>query len=137
MERRNFLKLTGLAAIGTAAIPSLSVAALSTEDAVSGLIINEFDYLQLDKAGVKQYVEDYLSQYQPNWIGSMKMRFIYLMNMKAEQSDLITQLTRTYILSTDFFRNKMDETKPVQYLGLYNPYKNPCANPFSATYYPA
>lgn len=136
MERRNFLKLTGLAAIGTAAIPSLSVAALSTENAASGLIINEFGYLQLDIAGVKQYVEDYLRQYQPNWIGCMKMRSLFLMNMKADKSDLITELTRTYILSTDFFRNKMDETKPVQYLGLYNPYKTPCANPFSGTYYP-
>jgi hypothetical protein len=43
----------------------------------------------------------------------------------------------TYLLSTDFFLNKMDVKKPIFYIAYYNPYKRACANPFSNLYYPS
>lgn len=41
-----------------------------------------------------------------------------------------------FLLSTDFFINKMDPAKPVKYRALYDPYQIPCSNPFSSTFYP-
>lgn len=136
MKRRNFLKLTGLVAVGTAALPSLGLASVSTEDAMAGLIKNEFNYLKLDEEGLNQFVVDYLHQHYHSSVNKMKLRTLYFLNYTSTQSQLVSQLTRRYILSTDFFRNRMDESKPVTYVGLYNAYKMPCANPFSSLFYP-
>lgn len=35
-----------------------------------------------------------------------------------------------YLLSTDFFVHDADETRLVNYLGLYNPFESVCRNPF-------
>lgn len=40
-----------------------------------------------------------------------------------------------FLLSTDYFINKMDLKKEVKYNNLYNPYKNYCSNPFSNLFY--
>jgi hypothetical protein len=136
MKRRNFLKLTGLAAAGTAALPSMGLASVSTEDAMARLIRNEFHYLKLDEAGLNQFVANYLDRHYHSTVSKIKLRSYYFLNFSSTQSQLVNQLTRRYILSTDFFSNKMDESKPVQYMGLYNAYKTPCANPFSAIFYP-
>ena len=40
-----------------------------------------------------------------------------------------------FLLSTDFFFNKMDRSKPVSYIGIYDPYHRPCQNPFSNLHY--
>lgn len=41
------------------------------------------------------------------------------------------QIVTSFLLSTDFFINKMNPNLPVHYVGLYNPYKTSCTNPFS------
>lgn len=41
-----------------------------------------------------------------------------------------------FLLSTDFFMNKMDSRKKINYIGFYNPYKLSCGSPFSNLYYP-
>lgn len=46
-----------------------------------------------------------------------------------------SEIVGDFLLSTDFFMNKMDVNKKITYLGLYNPYKRPCSNPFSNLYY--
>jgi hypothetical protein len=56
--------------------------------------------------------------------------------MKASNARLGSMITQEYLLSTDFFRNKMDESRIVKYIGFYNPYQMPCTNPFSSTFYP-
>lgn len=136
MRRRNFLKLAGIATLGTAALPGLGIASVSTEEALAGLIKSEFNYLQLDQEGLEQFVEDYLSLQHHSSVNKMKLRSYYLLKLNSTDSQLITKLTRNYIQSTDFFRNRMNESLPVKYIGFYNPYKTPCANPFSAFYYP-
>ena len=45
------------------------------------------------------------------------------------------QFVEKFLLSTDFFTNKMDESKEIQFIGLYQPYQKPCFNPFSNLYY--
>jgi hypothetical protein len=36
-----------------------------------------------------------------------------------------------FLLSTDFFWNNSDETRPVRYLAYNNPYRTGCANPLA------
>jgi len=47
-----------------------------------------------------------------------------------------SKIVGTFLLSTNFFKNKMDPNKPVKYEYLFDPYKYPCSNPFSNLYYP-
>ncbi|MCC9165619.1 hypothetical protein [Pontibacter harenae] len=144
MLRRKFLKLSGLGALVVAA-PTAGFASISLKDATVGSIINEFDYLQLDKKGVEQFVDDFLAY--NFWNGSFKhtlvMRAIYTTKTKSDRSvslfktNMLKTLADTYLLSTDFFSNNMDENKPLKYMGLYSPHLKPCANPFSFIHYPA
>ncbi|WP_375418915.1 hypothetical protein [uncultured Hymenobacter sp.] len=137
MRRRNFLKIAGL---GTAAIavPAVAATSGSTVKATAGIILHEFRFLKLDQAGVEKFVEDY---YQLTGGGStlttkLKTKAYYLFKIDSERSQLVRTITTLYLLSTDFFQNRMDESRKVKYLGWYNPHKTPCANPFSSIYYP-
>lgn len=125
-----------LAGAGTAllAIPGMAFMAASYTEAAKGLILNELDYLKPEKAGVEQFVQEYALSMTPNF--PIKIRSLYMVRASASQSKLVNDMVQDYLLSTDFFRNRMDEQKPLKYLGLYNPYKTPCANPFSNLYYP-
>jgi hypothetical protein len=64
------------------------------------------------------------------------MRGYSFFGINASQSGKVNQLLTAYLLSTDFFTNKMDESKTIKYVGLYNPYTRPCAHPFSNNVYP-
>ena len=138
MNRRNFLKLTGITGVAVLALPGFGFVSTSVKEAAVGIIMQELDYLKLDKKGVEQYVEDhYKTHYINNSLTSqLKIRSFYFLHVKPEKSYLVKDLVENYLLSTDFFINKMDESKTVKYLGLYDPYTKPCFNPFSRLYYP-
>lgn len=40
-------------------------------------------------------------------------------------------LARQFLLSTDFFYGKTENSAELRYLGWHNPYERPCANPFA------
>lgn len=133
MNRRFFLKLTGAGA-AMVVLPGMGFVYTSYQRAAKGLILDELDYLTLDVAGVEQFVQDYATNKHDNYL--LKIRGLYMLRTSARKSKVVEELVQDYLLSTDFFRNRMDESKPLKYIGLYNPYKTPCANPFSAVYYP-
>jgi len=138
MNRRNFLKFTGITGVAVIALPSFGFVSTSVKNAAVGIIKQELHYLKLEKEGVEQFVNDhYKTHYINNSLMSqLKIRSFYFLHVKPEHSYLVTDLIESYLLSTDFFINKMDESKPLKYLGLYNPYTKPCFNPFSKLYYP-
>jgi hypothetical protein len=41
----------------------------------------------------------------------------------------LEQMTSVFLLSTDFFVNGADETKPVRFRQFFHPYVSPCWNP--------
>ncbi len=136
MRRRDFLKLSGITTFSLAALPSLGIVSVSTEEALAGLLVKEFDYLKLDLEGVKTFIKEFTNANPYSMLELIKLRAFYLMDLKIHQSEMVTELAINYIKSTDFFLNRMDESRPVKYLGLYNPYRTPCANPFSTFYIP-
>ncbi|UOR06567.1 hypothetical protein MUN82_05585 [Hymenobacter aerilatus] len=137
MFRRKFLKIAGLGAAAVA-LPSLGAYAVSLNEATAGIILHQFRFLNLDKEGVDQFVLDYYKQEgsSRSAFAHVKMRGYYMLNINSDQSQLVRTITTLYLLSTDFFQNRMNELKLVRYQGIYDPYKTPCANPFSALYYP-
>ena len=63
----------------------------------------------------------------------MKIKAHYYFNVQSTSSKA---LVKDFLQATDFFYNKMDESKEVKYTGLYNVYQKPCSNPFSHYFYP-
>lgn len=136
MFRRKFLKTVGLG-VGAVTLPSLGAYAVPLNDATAGVIRHQFRFLRLDEQGVARFVRDYYQEQKNNSLMiQLKMKLYYLFRVDAEQSQLVRSLTTLYLLSTDFFQNKMDESKLVQYQGIYDLYKTPCGHPFSALRYP-
>ena len=137
MRRRSVLQLLGL---GTAAVAvsAVGINAISVENALAGIILNEFSFLKIDRKGLDQFVADYYRMVwaNKNVLTNAKTKTYYFLEVKGDQSKLVRTFAQLYLLSTDFFQNRMDESKEVKYLGWYNPHKTPCANPFSALYYP-
>ena len=137
MQRRKFLLLTGL---GTAlvAVPTFGFLATSAQEAAVDIVLNELDYLKIDRREAERFVADFYQNIKKNkeLYTQFRLRALSLFKVKADDSDMVELLTRNFIASSDFFINKMDESKPVRYLGLYNAYRTPCANPFSFVYYP-
>ncbi|ALI99897.1 twin-arginine translocation signal domain-containing protein [Rufibacter tibetensis] len=138
MNRRSFLKLTGLAGAALITLPSLGYVYTSNQDAAVGIILDELKYLKLDKKGVEQFVQNYFQNHyvKDSLRAQINLKSIYFLDLNIQKSEMVTKMVQDYLLSTDFFMNKMDETKTVKYMGVYTPYKRPCANPFSSFYYP-
>lgn len=125
------------AGIGTALIP-VSLYQLSPEiqNYAIRIIKEELYYLKLDSSGVHQFVNDYFQARENNLNESLKWKLAYFLKLDWRRSGRISDLIKYYLLSSDFFINKTDESKIVNYLGLFNSYKSPVPNPYSFVIYP-
>jgi len=135
MNRRKFLLLAGVST-GALVIPaSVYFVSGSVKKYAALLIEKELFYLKLEAGSVDKYVNDYFGNTN-NAMTRMRWKSMYYLNVTWEKSDQLMELIKYYLLSSDFFINKMDEHKTVHYLGLYSPYKSPVPNPFAYTLYP-
>lgn len=141
MKRRKFLTIAGISATALA----LPVVAINSnaffKQAVVSVITRQLNYLNLDKKGVEQYAEDLTREMQNfSFERAKKIRVKvgseYLFPGSLSKMDVEDGFLSNFLLSTDFFTNKMDETMLVKYNGLFHGYKKPCSNPFSHFYYP-
>lgn len=131
---------------GTLAVGTGYVASTGFYDVVDRIVRQELAYLPISDDVYSAFMRDVRQQKAINHLGSEKEWFIRLHFMlgKAGASLLPyrykyeqykSQIVGTFLLSTDFFYNGMDENKSVAYRNLYHPYKNACSNPFSSLYY--
>jgi hypothetical protein len=132
MKRRTFLMTPG--AGSAAAILSFRFAGSSFEDAAAELIHKELNFLKLDPKGVMRFVNEFSKNKDATY--RLQVKGYAILGIRSSRSGKVNQLVSSYLLSTDFFANGMDERSTVRYVGLYNPYTRPCAHPFSHVYYP-
>ena len=79
-------------------------------------IRRHFDYLTIDEAGLERFVREYEKVYGPVELGNMEgNRLLYT----------------KFLMSTDFFPNGADESRPVRFVALHDPYASPCWSPFA------
>lgn len=128
MKRRKFLTIAGIGAV-IAAVASGKFLTTPFESSVAALIKDELSFLRLDEEGLDKFANDYART------ASRKFKIIVkgydLLGIGAAQSGKIHHIVSTYLLSSDFFLNKMDEKRVVKYVALFDPYLRPCAHPFS------
>ena len=79
-----------------------------------------FDYLDLDPAGVGRFVDTFEQNKYLIRRNPLKLLF----------GPLPDEICMNYLSSTDFFANGADESRPVRFIALYDPYVSPCYNPF-------
>ncbi len=134
MKRRKLLKIAAGLAGGAVILPTgLYLASPGWKEVAAQKIHQELHYLTLDKAGVSRFIDDYLPGYLSQK-DHIRGKLYYYLNTSAHHSNNLFELVRSYLMASDFFLNKMDTTKTVKYLGLFDPYKSPVANPFSYIY---
>jgi hypothetical protein len=102
--------------------------------------------LKLDEADLKKYALEAASLNPFNFSPS-KVKLIGLYN-QLQQIGIKTgpyynkyiryraEIVGNFLLSTDFFWNKLNITDQIKYSGrIFTPYSYPCGNPFSNRYY--
>ena len=128
MKRRTFLTVAGIGgALGL--FTSFKFITTSFEDAAAALIRDELSFLNLDPEGVRNFVRAYAENRDRNY--KLTMKGYNMLGISASQSGKIHQLVSSYMLSSDFFVHKMDESRVIKYVAFYNPYSRPCSHPFS------
>jgi hypothetical protein len=109
-------------------------------DAVVKVLRKRLDYLQLDDADVQRFADDLASRHP---MSSVRLRTLvaagplytgFAFSSHNFLADGIRhgeeRVTTLFLLSSDFFINGSDASKPVRYLGYYDPVR-PCGNPFA------
>lgn len=132
MKRRKFLAIAGIGGV-VAALASFKFLNDPFDKVAKGIIKSELDYLTLDEEGLDKFVADYTRLKDRNY--KLTMKGYSLFGINSSRSGKVHQLVSAYLLSSDFFQNKMDEKRTVKYVGLYDPYTRPCSHPFSHAYY--
>ena len=123
------------------------VKATSLQKVISSMLIRNLEGLNVAPAEIEAYAKDaarnnalHLSFANTQLLSMHEMYSTapFLFPLKKRYARLSTDITSNFLLSTDFFINKMDEHKPVRYSGnVYDMYRSGCANPFSGLYYKA
>lgn len=135
LTRRAFLGL-GVGAAGVAVVGAGGAYMYRDEllymDAgeLAALLRERFDYLRFDLTDEhwREFGDLYIEHY-----GVIAHRTMYLVrDQNTDRYDArVEHLESTFLLSTDFFLNNADESKPVRYVRLYHPYVSPCWNPLA------
>lgn len=137
MKRRQFIRLAGVGAAMCIIPPALYYVAPGVEEYAVQVVKKQLDYLKLAPGSVEQYVKDYFAVRTNDMVSTMKWKATYYLKLDYGRSERSRDLIKYFLLSTDFFIHKADESKVVNYLGLYSPYKSPIPNPYSFLIYPA
>lgn len=132
MKRRQFITIAAIGGV-VSGLASLKFITHPFESVAKGIIKSELNYLKLDEDGLDRFVADYSRLKDRNY--KLTMKGYSLFGINSSRSGKVHQLVSAYLLSSDFFQNKMDETRTIKYIGLYDPYSRPCSHPFSHVHY--
>jgi hypothetical protein len=143
MKRRTFLAY-GLGVIVVAGLGVIGIGPAAARAQVASLVRKRLSFLHLDEAGLQQFAHDQVDALlakRPTW-NRWKYHFLVIFTKQFSQyggysNDQRTRLQRMadnlstlYLLSSDFFVNGADESRTIQYTGLYDSLV-PCSSPFA------
>ncbi|HTF80812.1 MAG TPA: hypothetical protein VL947_03770 [Cytophagales bacterium] len=145
MNRRKFFKYAGIGA-GAATIGGAVFYTTSTlKNLVTHILTEDLKGMQVTEQDIERFAND-AAQINPWGYSDVKVKFIaaygkidwkwlnlpYKYKYQQYRADIVGR----FLLSTNFFREGMDEQKKIVYSGtIYTPYNFPCYNPFSNMYY--
>lgn len=133
MKRRDFIRIAGIGGL-LAGAGAAGWWSQTFESAGAAIIHRELGFLALDEKGVADFMRDYSATCDASF--KRAIRVYRLAGIDSSRSGKVHQMVTQYLLSTDFFRRERGEADTVRYVALYNPYRRPCAHPFSHLQYP-
>ncbi|MCB9666077.1 MAG: hypothetical protein H6732_18360 [Alphaproteobacteria bacterium] len=128
LARRDLL-LLGVSAAGLALVGrALETRWLSHDDLVD-LVLATLPSLTIPRAEVERYVDDLLAAFERPTVEELQKveRFLRVVPYSHEPG-----IAERFLLSSDFFQQGADPSRPVRYLALNDPYLTPCLQPFPA-----
>ena len=142
MERRDFIKvISGISLVsigGYVLLPSF-------QEVAEGIIKDATSQLSIDEDQVYIFMRDAEKEKYWNQFSTVKkgfIRFNYLVENRLfslpysnKYQQYKNQIVGWFLLSTDYFTNKMNDQEKISYVSFYNPYKRACGIPFSNIYY--
>jgi hypothetical protein len=143
MKRRTFIK-TGIILAGLGLLSLLTIP--SFKNTVIKMIQKDTAQLKLSQSSIEKFMKD--ANKEQFWVKFSRgkkiliVAFTYVGIFKSmlpfynKYIQYRGQITGHFLLSTDFFMQRMDANQQVQYTQFYNPYKQACYNPFSSNFYP-
>jgi hypothetical protein len=144
MKRREFIWVGTIAALGVSVGGYVFFS--SFERLVRKIIFKDTQGLSVSSEEITKFLLDTRKTHTLEMFSFSKKELIkwsyYLDNplihmpYEAKYNVYRSQIVGLFLLSTDFFQNKMDPKRPIHYVKIYNPYFTPCSNPFSNLYYP-
>jgi hypothetical protein len=143
IKRRTFL-LGGLGVIVVAGLGVIGIGPVAARSHVASVVRKRLDFLKLDDAGLHEFAKDQVATLlakRPTW-NRWKYHFLVIFTKQFSQyggysndnrtrtQRLADDLSTLYLLSSDFFVNGADESRTIQYTGLYDSLI-PCSSPFA------
>lgn len=142
MKRRTFIK-TGIALVS---LTLVGFTIPSFKKTVVKILVNDTVGLGVDRSAIDLFMieatrENFWLRFSSlkkiilisyTYLGPLKQNLPYYNKYVRYRG----QITGRFMLSTDFMLNKMKNEKSVRYIQFYNPYKQPCSNPFGSNFYP-
>jgi len=143
MNRRKFFRIAILSVLGAMAA---SIAAYySFESIIVKMLKNDLAGMRVNEGDYKKFMEEMqrTNFWKKNAFDWKRKSFLILyfflpkigLPYQFKYYQIKGRIVGQFLLSTDFFLNKMDRNQPIKYIGLYDPYLRPCQNPFSNMHY--
>ncbi|MEO0477467.1 MAG: hypothetical protein AAF085_16105, partial [Planctomycetota bacterium] len=99
---------------------------------MAGYLKANFDYLNFSFGEDKllEFAEEYREHYEEI---SRESWHVFRGGDVQEHQDTMDALAMRFLMSTDFFLNGADESRPINYVMFYHPYRSPCWNPLASS----
>ena len=143
MNRRKFIILS-LFTVVSAMVVSL-FAVYDFETVVFKMLQHDLAFLKVRESDFTRFIQEARGSNYWNRIHMDKKKrafvilYFLLPNVGLPYQFKYVQLrgliVGNFLLSTDFFQNKMNEEAPITYIALFDPEITPCQNPFSNLFY--
>ena len=144
-SRRKFLKLTAAGALALGA----GYVGLKTFSPFRKVIVDilyaDLKGLKIKQGDIEKFADEAAMQ-NPWKFNAKKQKLMAMygpikwmpLPFKKEYKIYRDDVVSRFLLSSNFFTNKMDESKEISYTGvIWGPYSTPCMNPFSSMFYKA
>jgi hypothetical protein len=141
---RRRLIVGGLGAVGAAGLGAWGLGRLGFQLEVASILRRRLGFLKLDDGGIRAFAKDQtratFGKKIPTWnrlryhlqssVAPSFKRFHRSADTRSRMGGFEDALVATYLLSSDFFWNRSDESRSVNYVAYYDPIR-PCSNPFA------
>ena len=135
---RRRLLLGGLLGACVVAGVGMTVLPLAPEERLKRLLRSRLHYLQIPDEAIESFTKDFIADSETrfnHFRSSMYVaqRAIYGVEVFSERLPFFRFerfVISSFLLSTNFFRQGADPSKPIRYVAYNDPYKLGCANPF-------